>query len=185
MLLASTLVGCGSAPFSGSITLTPDPGFRESSGLLPTVQVDLIGVTALELQRWTNYPVTSYWSSSDELRNSALRQTFLMTTAEPGPFVLSRWADIVSSWKKKGVTSVVFIADLPGAWQPRPPKAEGAPPPGVTWFDPEKDPRRLVIPWVQSAYGAFSGNIDVSVRPQRLSLQTPVDMSKAVPAAGK
>ena len=108
-----------------------------------------------------------------------------MTTDEPGPFELTRWSGQFDGWKKKGVTSLVLIADLPGAWQPRPPKAEEGPPPGVIWFDANDDPRKLVIPWVQQAYGLFTSNVDVSMSPQRLTLETAVDMSEAVPAAGK
>lgn len=176
--------GCGPTPYNGSITVTAGPAFKEPSGLLPTIQVDVIGASAMELQRWKGYPVTDYWQVDDRLRKTVVKHSFVMTTDDPGPFVLSRWSGQYDDWKKAGVTSLVLIADLPGAWQKRPLDAKGEPPAGVRWYDPAQDPRRLVIPWVQEAYGFFTNEVKISLQPTGLTLKTPVDMSKAVPAAG-
>ncbi|MCH2162656.1 MAG: hypothetical protein MK085_12395 [Phycisphaerales bacterium] len=108
-----------------------------------------------------------------------------MTTEEPGPFSISSWASINKVWKKSGVTSLVLIADLPGAWRPKPPKETGQPPEGVHWYEAGSDPRRLVIPWTQSAYGFFTHDIEVALQTIGMKLKTPADMSKAIPAAAK
>lgn len=181
---AVLLAGCGPTPYNGDVTVTAGPQFKESSGLLPTVQVDVIGASALELERWKSYPVTDYWQVDDQLRKTVVKHSFVLMTDDPGPFVLSRWSGQYDAWKKAGVTSLVLIADLPGAWQKRPADAKGKPPAGVRWYDPERDPRRLVIPWVQEAYGFFTNDVLVALEPTGLTLKTPVDMSKAVPAAG-
>ena len=185
LLMACTMVmGCGTSPYSGDITITASDDFKEASGLLPTIQIDVIGASALEVQRWKGYPVTDYWQVDDVLRKTLVKESFVMTTDEPGPFVVSRWTGPHDAWKKAGVTSLVLIVDLPGAWQKRPADAKGEPPPGVRWYDPSHDPRKLVIPWVQEAYGFFTSEVEISLQPSGLSLKTPVDMSKAVPAAG-
>jgi hypothetical protein len=183
VILVMGIQGCHS-PYTGDVTVTPAPSFKEDSGLLPTIQVDLIGATALELQRWKTYPVTDYWSVDGSLRKTAKKQSFVMTTEAPGPFLSTNWADVRSDWKKAGVTSIVIIADLPGAWQKRPADAKGAPPRGVQWYEPGQDPRRLIIPWVQQAYGFFTHDIEIALEPTGIVLKTPVDMSKAVPASG-
>ena len=174
LTLAATLgaQGCH-APYTGDVTVTPSASFKEDSGLLPTVQVDLVGATAIELQRWKIYPVTDYWSVGGTLRKTAKRQSFVMTTETPGPFVSTKWADVRADWKQTGVTSVVIIADLPGAWQKRPADAKGGPPPGVQWYEPGQDPRRLIIPWIQDAYGFFTHDIEISLEPTGIILKTP------------
>ena len=178
-------VSCSQQPYSGAITITPSPTFKENTALLPTVQLDVVGVTAIELQRWKVYPVSDYWMMGNTFRKSAARQSFVMTTKQPGPFKLSQWSSERPTWKKTGVTSLVLMADLPGAWREKPPKAKGPPPPGVNWYEPGDDPRRLVIPWTQGAYGFFTSHVNISMLPNGMKLMTPVDMSKAVPAAGK
>ena len=183
-LLIVVASGCSTQPFSGRITVTPSPDFRQKSGLLPSVQIDVIGSSAIELQRWRAYPVSQYWTVGDTFRQNASKTTFLMTTEDPGPFTLSSWASINKRWRSSGVTYLVLIADLPGAWRPRPPKAEGQPPEGVNWYEPGSDPRRLIIPWTQSAYGFFTNEIEIALQTIGLRLKTAVNMSKAVPAAG-
>ena len=180
----AVVVGCGPSPYNGDITITASKDFQEPSGLVPTIQVDVIGASSLEVQRWKGYPVTDYWQVDDVLRKTVVKESFVMTTEQPGPFVVGRWTGPHDAWKKAGVTSLVLIADLPGAWQKRPADAKGDPPPGVRWYDPARDPRKLVIPWVQQAYGFFTNDVEIALQPSGLTLKTPVDMSKAVPAAG-
>ncbi|MEE2973142.1 MAG: hypothetical protein VX672_08450 [Planctomycetota bacterium] len=178
------VIGCGPSPYNGDVTITASKDFQEPSGLMPTIQIDVIGASQLEVQRWKGYPVTDYWQVDDVLRKTVAKQSFVMTTDQLGPFVVGRWTEPYDDWKKSGVTSLILIADLPGAWQKRPADAKGEPPPGVRWYDPADDPRKLIIPWVQEAYGLFTNDVDVALQPSGFALKTPVDMSKAVPAAG-
>ena len=178
------LSACSPQPYSGTINIVAADTFKERTGLLPTVQLDVIGVNAIELQRWKSYPVSEYWTTENTFRESAPRQSFILTTAQPGPFQIGSWTSERKAWKESGATTLVLIADLPGAWRPRPPGAKGSPPQGVHWYEVKNDPRRLVVPWTQDAYGMFTNQVEIALRPNGMRLQTPVDMSKAVPAAG-
>jgi hypothetical protein len=185
-LLAACVLGiaaCGPKPFSGTVNISPTAKFKEQTGLLPTIELDVIGVNAIELQRWKAYPIDNYWTPGNTFRGNAAHATFLMTTASPGPFQVGSWTNERDTWKKSGATSLVLIANLPGAWRPRPATAKGPPPPGVHWYEGKDDPRRLIVPWTQGAYGMFTNTVDINMGPSGLRLMTPVNMSGAVPPA--
>ncbi len=181
MLMSSA--GCTPQAYNGTINIAPAASFKEKTGLLPTVQIDVIGVNAIELQRWKTYPVSEYWTAGNTFRESAPRQSYIMTTRDPGPYQVGSWSSQRDTWKKAGATSLVIMADLPGAWKPRPADAKGPPPEGVHWYDPKNDPRRLIVPWTQAAYGMFTSEVQIALRPEGMRLQTPVDMTQAVQAA--
>ncbi|MCH2135260.1 MAG: hypothetical protein MK101_01610 [Phycisphaerales bacterium] len=183
VVLTFIMTGCGPTPFGGTINITPSTGFKEPTGLLPTIELDVIGVNAIEQQRWKAYPIDNYWTPGNSFRANAPRATYLMTTSTPGPFQVGSWTAQRSAWKSGGATSLVLIANLPGAWRPRPPTERGPPPPGVHYYEAKDDPRRLIIPWTQEAYGMFTNTVQVDMTPNGLRLVTPVNMKGAVPPA--
>lgn len=183
-MLGICFAGCAPKPFSGTVNIAPTAKFKEQTGLLPTIELDVIGVNAIELQRWKSYPVDNYWTPGNSFRGNASRASYLMTTSNPGPFQVGSWTSQRNTWMKAGATSLVLIANLPGAWRSRPPTAKGPPPPGVHWYEGKDDPRRLIVPWTQGAYGMFTNTVDIDMSPDGLRLLTLVNMSGAVPAAG-
>ena len=51
-LACTVVIGCGPTPYNGDITITASKDFKEPSGLVPTIQIDVIGASTLEVQRW-------------------------------------------------------------------------------------------------------------------------------------
>jgi hypothetical protein len=81
------------------------------------VEVDLVGVTALEKPEWEAYSITKYWEPEDKKRGSAGdKMTREFGTGHPRRYVLSlKDPDVKQvwmAWMGRGVTDLIVIAHL-------------------------------------------------------------------------
>lgn len=82
-----------------------------------SVEVDLLGVTALEKPEWEAYSVSKYWEPDDKKRASAVDKVIKeFGPGHPRRYVLSlkdpAVKQIWSAWMGRGVTDLIVIAHL-------------------------------------------------------------------------
>ena len=78
-----------------------------------SIQVDLIGVNNSELAAWNAKPIDDYFAPGDVFRSSSNKHTLNFADANDGVQTLQVTDPIWQSWKAKGASYVVVIADLP------------------------------------------------------------------------
>jgi hypothetical protein len=134
VLMLGMVTGCNNTPQMAprDVRVTLDETMRERDGKLKSVQVDLIGVSDQEKDRWTNIPVNEYWKDSS-LAASANKYTIKFDYKENNQAskMLSKNDPIWSRWAQNGAMWLIAIEDVQGLG--------GSGMGGV-------DPRRLVIP---------------------------------------
>jgi hypothetical protein len=129
LALPALLTGCsGSGMGKYNVMVSPGGGLKDAAGGMPSVEVDLVGASDAQAERLKAYSVNDYFSGRDTMRAEADKKTLSFTKASPGPQTLSEKDPIWQSWKDKGATQLVVIANLPGV------SGKG------------EDPRRLVLP---------------------------------------
>lgn len=113
LLAAVLLAGCASMARL-DMTVQLDSKEIESTGTVPTIEVNLVGVNEAELPQWRDYSMDSFWSADDNLRGGA--DKFVMKFSETTALkqVLSRDDPIWDVWKKKTAKKLFVIADIPG-----------------------------------------------------------------------
>ena len=79
-----------------------------------SVLVDVVGVNAGTLPRWETYSMSKYWQHSDPMRVSADKLVFDFSSGKDGVQILAATNAIWNSWKAKGVSHILLLADLPG-----------------------------------------------------------------------
>lgn len=157
--------GCKSAPKMGSYTIvvTLDEGLRERSGIMPSIEVDLIGVNEDGFNRLQGKNVDDYFSPGDVVRQDEIRSQTVhrmaFTNENPGAKRLA-WGDpIWTRWRdQRNPSQLVIMSSMS-----LPPNAQtGA-----------MDPRRLVIPLTTERWNDRQ-EINIVVRPSGLSLESPM-----------
>jgi hypothetical protein len=151
--------GCGGAGMGKyNVTVVPGSSLRESPGGMPSVEVDLVGVSESEAARWKSYPINDYFSGRDQLRADADKKTLAFTAGSPGPQTLSAKDPIWQTWKGKQATELVILANLPGV------SGKG------------EDPRRLVLPLASNRWEGDT--IEVEVQRSGIVPRTPMKPAK-------
>lgn len=119
---AALLAGCGSCkpgkpgPIGKyDIRVNLDESLKQSS-----VLVDLVGVNAGSLPRWETYSMRSYWEDNDPMRRDADKETFTFVSGQTLSKTFEAKNPRWEQWKKKGVTHVLVLADLPGGHTDKP-----------------------------------------------------------------
>jgi hypothetical protein len=82
-----------------------------------SIEVDLIGVTENEKQFYQGLTMENYWPNS-AVRRDADKLTQILRTNEP--WLVGRIDPIWAEWKKRGVTTLIVVANLPvpnGLWK--------------------------------------------------------------------
>lgn len=95
------------------VIVSLDEGLREA-GMMPSFEVDLVGINDSELDRWRHYPVTDYFTVGDVFRQDADRYTMTFTNDDPGPKELSHKHEIWDVWNRKSARWLIMMAHLPG-----------------------------------------------------------------------
>lgn len=114
-----------------------------------SVQVDLIGIPAEELDRFVNYSVTSYFEPGDSLRAGAVKETLSFRRDAPEVQLLSARSPIWTDWiENRGAAYVVILADTPGLKEDEPGNA---------------DSRRLIIPLHQAKWDRRPDRVRITV----------------------
>jgi hypothetical protein len=155
-LAALMLAGCTSGPGKYDVTVRPAESLRDPAGRIPSFEVDLIGVNPTEAPRLKSYSVNDYFSGADPVRSDATRKTMAFTAARPEPQVLRADDPIWNTWRERGATELIVMANIPG----------------VSGGQGE-DRRRLVLPLNRDRWKGYE--IEVEVQRSGVVLNTPMN----------
>lgn len=109
------LMGIALLPACNTTILQPQvdaaiaPAYQGAS-----IQVDLVGVNNSELAAWNAKPVDDYFTPGDIFRGAAAKRTLDFADGKEGGKSLAANDPIWQTWKAKGVSNIVVMADLPG-----------------------------------------------------------------------
>src|SRR5262245_4836949 len=76
-----------------------------------SVLVDLVGANAGSLPRWEDYSMSKYWQHSDSMRQSAEKIVFDFSSGKPTTQTLAVTNGVWNTWKAKGVSHLLILAD--------------------------------------------------------------------------
>jgi len=138
-----------------NVEVTLDNALKNSS-----VVVDIVGVNKFSLPGLENYSMADYWKEGDLKRADGDKMTMDFVSG-PNKKTLSGKDPIWNKWKAKGVTHIVVLADLPGAWQARP---------------GNQDPRRQILSLDQCNWPDKTTTLSIIVKGSGIEVETPVRM---------
>lgn len=164
VMMVAGVVGClaGGCAGGGSLAkrdvhVSLDPAVA-SGPVVPTIAVQLLGVSERDVGKWEAQNMTAYWAPDSQARREAAGQAreFIFGPGRTGVQTLGASDPIWQTWSASGAQWLVVLANLPGGHEDRPGDA---------------DDRRLVIPLDKARWESGQA-IDVLVQRQRLQLQT-------------
>ena len=114
---------CQSGMQAFNVHVTPQFTSAEA-GAAPPVEVNLVGVSDADYEKWLSYPLNRYWSPRDPLRTSTKPFVMNFTRDDHQTAVLKKDDPIWEQWKQQGATHLFVIAFIPtihdqGADDPR------------------------------------------------------------------
>ena len=115
-LLALPLAACDSGPKMGRFTyrVTLDDAFRDTNtGMMPSIEVDLVGVNDAEKDRWDAQNLDEYFTPRNVIRANANRHTMAYTNSNPGAKTLAADASVWNIWTASGATNMFIFASIP------------------------------------------------------------------------
>jgi len=120
------------------------------------MQVDLVGITPAERQRWTEYSMTKYWTAGDALRDS-VKDSRVTLTFDPKdnkpqavPSGDAHWNQWMAGANAKDAPRLFVLVQLPGTWSMTDDKQGN------------EDVRRLILPLGACRWD--STNVTVTVK---------------------
>lgn len=158
LLLAAMATGCSRAPRMGQYTyrVALDEALRDTNtGVMPSIEVDLVGVNETERSRWESVDIDDYFAPGNVLRANADRFTMAFTNENAQPQLLPGDHAIWEKWKRAGAVNMFILASVP-----------------ISSDQFAIDPRRLVLPLDQARW--TSSLIDILVKPSGVVCQTPM-----------
>lgn len=157
-LAAAALIGCSGPAGTTSIVIGPDRALTDSA-TVPTILVDVIGLTERERLEWDAMPVSSYWSPASPRRKAAAERSVRIRIAgeNRGAVTIGPDHPIRAAWKRAGARWAYVIANLPGGIDDKP---------GV------EDPRRLAVSLAPGAWDE-GAEIVIEVRRDSVVCRTP------------
>ncbi len=121
--LAILASGCATCPklAAYSIQVNLDPPLKGKS-----VVVHLVGVNPANLPRWEAYSMASYWNQGDPMRTDSAsdRVSFDFVSANSLSQTLTLTEPHWKTWKAKGVSYVLVLADTPPSHTDKPGDAD-------------------------------------------------------------
>lgn len=159
-------------PFEVKITIDRESWSRAYGGMLPSLEVDLVGVNAGEKAAWENYPVSKYFTPNDPWRRDADRATKTFASNDRDDKVLSRYDPNWGEWigrsfgsgqSGKGAQWLFVIANIPGVTEDLP----GA-----------QDPRRIILPLKGSDWPFRTSEIEIVIKSSMAVCTTPTKAKK-------
>lgn len=158
LCLIFAMTGC-KAPkrFDVSVSLDAKSWEKAYGPILPSLEVDLVGINNSEKGNWENYSVNKYFSPGDSLRSDADRVTLTFTNEDRETKLLARkdpawdrWiGKLLSRQKHKDAKWLFVIANIPGIAQDLP---------------GSQDPRRLILPLALKAWPVTTKRIEVELK---------------------
>lgn len=163
LLTVLAMVGLGGCAGSYDVKVVLDQSsWQQAYGdVLPSLEVDLVGINESENPTWESYPVSKYFSPGDPLRRDADRYTVHFTkddrspkTLESGHYVWEKW---VSGSTAKGAKWLYVIANIPGA----------SPVSGP-------DPRRTIVPLDTKSWPMGTKELEIVLKSSMVVCTTPL-----------
>ncbi len=141
------LLSAGCASIQKNLTVTLDKSWFYKGDVLPSIEVDLVGVSEQEKHLWETYSMTDYWNPGNRLRTEAVKHVLRFGSGQSTSQTIKRKDAIWADWKSAGTCYLFVLADLPGAYSDVP---------------GSDDPRRKVLDLKKT-----SANIEVIIRPAK------------------
>ncbi len=178
------VTGCSGTPYGGLLPGSPKAyqvkvvldhvSWRQAYGdVLPSLEVDLVGINESERPTWENYPVSKYFSPNDPLRRDADRTTVTFTNNDRRDKIVKSNNPVWGKWvgKKfgssepgKGAKWLFVIANIPGV--------------GGSAMASAQDPRRVILPLKGSAWPMGTGGIEIVIKSSMAICTTPLKSQK-------
>ncbi len=162
------LLPSAAKPFDVVIKLDEDSWRRAYGDVLPSLEIDLVGINDGEKPTWENYPINKYFSPNDHWRRDADRVTKTFTTNDRETKTFSRYNPIWGEWigrptilggsgTGKGAKWLFVIANIPG----------GQDQPGA------QDARRVILPLSGSSWPMGTKEVEVVIKSSMIVCTTP------------
>lgn len=158
LLIAVFFTGCSSAPRMGKYTyrVVLDEALRDkNSGIMPSIEVDFVGVNESERDRWVSLNIDEYFSPGNVVRTNCNKRTMAFTNENTQPQTLSASDAIWQTWSGSSAEEMFIMAIIPM--------------PGDT---SSVDPRRLILPLDQARW--TGGVIELQIKPSGVVRLTPM-----------
>lgn len=158
MLAVFAFMAVGCCPVTKlSLTVQLDDALRQKLADAGNrqMQVDIVGISPSERQRWTDYSMTKYWTADDALRasvkDSRVTLTFDPRDNKPQAVPASdpHWTQWMAGANDKDAPRLFILAQLPGTWSSSDDKQGN------------EDVRRLILPLGSCRWN--STNVTVTV----------------------
>ncbi len=155
LLVVTLLVGCGGGPKMGryEYRVSIDESMRDpNTGMMPSVEVDFVGVKDPELARWEAQSIDDYFVPNNPQRSGANRHTMRFTNENSGAQKLAANAPEWGKWQ--GAEYMFILASVP--------------------LDPSRfavDPRRIRLP-LDKARWKKGEPINILIKPSGVELQS-------------
>lgn len=161
---------CGPAPKAWNVTVSLDEESWAAAGggVIPSLEVDLVGINPTEKPNWEGYPVSKYFSPGNALRRDADRVTKTFTNEDRQAKTLTKkdptWNTqwLSKKGKGKGAEWLVVLVNLPSTG------AEGG----------GKDPRMLILPLACNQWKKGEKSLDIKVKSSMVICTTPLRPKK-------
>lgn len=137
-IFVSMLAGCSSVPHY-DVEVYPSAELTQQYGYMPSLEVDVAGVTENEAGRIKAVNIDRYFTADNALRKSLKPETLRFSEDDVVYKVLSEDSGRWNTWNDKGADSIALIVNLPVAAE-----------------KPQDDGRKLIVPIIKE--GTFSRN---------------------------
>jgi len=149
LLAALALAGGGCGSFDPSrVTVKLDKSWYYAVDTLPSIEVDIVGVGANDVDLWKRYSMTRYWSPRDRLRTDAEKEygMHIMRFGHDKPLSQTLESDdpIWDRWYDADISTIFILVNLDN----------------ITDREGDADPRRSIFPVETTA-----PNIEVIILP--------------------
>ena len=104
---------CQSGMKAFDVHVTPQFSNTGDAATAPPVEVNLVGVSDADYEKWLSYPLNRYWSPRDPLRTSTKPFVMNFTHDDRQTAVLKKEDPIWEQWKQQGATHLFVIAFIP------------------------------------------------------------------------
>lgn len=158
LLIAVFATGCSSSPRMGKYTyrVVLDEALRDkNSGIMPSIEVDFVGVNESERSRWDSLSIDDYFSPGNVVRANCNNHTMAFTNENSQPQQLSAGDGIWNTWSGSSAEEMFIMASIP-----------------ISGDAFSVDPRRLVLPLNQARW--TGGVIELEIKPSGVVRLTPM-----------
>ena len=105
------LTACSASKVNLGVYLSPE--LEQTYGEVPTLEVDVAGVTAKQKQMLESSSIEQYFAPNSALRRSVLPVTLLFSPLQQRPYVLEKSFIAWDAWKQRGAEYVAVLCNLP------------------------------------------------------------------------